>query len=912
MPKRKMSTAKAFKHAICRRTWYLALAAAGATLAALTAAGKTCYYKPDSAGGSGAINAATRWDGDVPDTDDIVYFEPSHFTPNVPMNITISAEDWDYLKRVGRLQPRAATVTITFDLGDEDVSWGGQIYGPGTFVKKGAGAFRMTRDSSVAMSYSGRLIVSNGLFRIGKQYQNLSDGGAPIFEVCSPGVLQLSESMTWARGLCGNGSVTNSVSSSQIQFLTSSDTFEFSGRFLSAIGLSAGTVSALMANKDICHQYFTMDDYERQVTIRLYNGFLGAKKFGMSGESSSFGGGSTDSNRRIHVFDGGYRNAKTGLVNLGTEPQTTDRIIRFINGANGFIFTFDGGVHGGVTLQGEWQNPNAYDSSSHVIPLSFWKDHVTPIYLTGQNADAPCVIAGAVIEDVSTNHLFFTKQGSGTWRFAHHANRQFKTPVAVERGTLEYETIAEAGINCSLGRSTVLSTNWTGTATELIDHAFLVGDGTAATAPDLATFSYVGTSAASCSTRPIGIIGAGRVLNATDQAFYWRGVSAASPGSATLVLDGAAHSNAVDNVTDGQGTLSVEKRGAGTWRMDGALGFSGPVSVKAGKLDLKIAPLYTWYRLTIKAVYNPEMTLAMLGQLAFLSADGTDQTRGKMTYNSAANGNPALLQKGQIAFATSGQQCHTTTPNPGSLFSGTRVELKSSRNPAVTFNSENPNTWISFVIRLPADAEPVVAYDIMTGWYTHSKGVPYGGTPTEWTLEGSQDGVTWNDVPLDSHTGWTTTYYNPGAPNGSYGNNYWLSDATIHTEDPTGFTIASEETTSSIAKLTSLPSVSVAANATLSVDRAIPIHELSYDAADGAGTIKGFSFAENGTLRVTMPGTFAPPMVLGYDFDGCSNVAAISGWSLYVNGSYCGRCCRIRIRNGKISIEPAGMTISFR
>ena len=161
-----MTTARSLDRTPRRRTWYLALAVAGATLAALTAAGKTCYYKPDSAGGSGAIDAATRWDGDVPGTGDTVWFDTSRFTPNVPMNVTISAADWNYLKDVERLQFRNSSVTLTFDLGDEDVSWGGQIYGAGTIVKKGAGAFRMTRDSSVAMSYSGRLIVSNGLFRI--------------------------------------------------------------------------------------------------------------------------------------------------------------------------------------------------------------------------------------------------------------------------------------------------------------------------------------------------------------------------------------------------------------------------------------------------------------------------------------------------------------------------------------------------------------------------------------------------------------------------------------------------------------------------------------------------------------------------------------------------------------------------
>ena len=53
----------------------------------------------------------------------------------------------------------------------------------------------------------------------------------------------------------------------------------------------------------------------------------------------------------------------------------------------------------------------------------------------------------------------------------------------------------------------------------------------------------------------------------------------------------------------------------------------------------------------------------------------------------------------------------------------------------------SPATWPALVIRLPETATaPVVAYDMITGWYDGAD-KPFKWTPTDWTMEGSVDGV---------------------------------------------------------------------------------------------------------------------------------------------------------------------------
>ena len=124
---------------------------------------------------------------------------------------------------------------------------------------------------------------------------------------------------------------------------------------------------------------------------------------------------------------------------------------------------------------------------------------------------------------------------------------KYKGVFAVEAGTLEYESLAEAGSWCSLGFATVLHEPYSGTRddTRSVPYAYLLGNGGTASDADLATFSYVGSSDVNVATRPIALKGAARVRNATNRSFAMRGVTSAEAGIHELVLDGAGDDNAL-------------------------------------------------------------------------------------------------------------------------------------------------------------------------------------------------------------------------------------------------------------------------------------------------------------------------------------------------------------------------------
>ena len=84
--------------------------------------------------------------------------------------------------------------------------------------------------------------------------------------------------------------------------------------------------------------------------------------------------------------------------------------------------------------------------------------------LTGANA-SECVIAGPIKKymDNGTNcNWRFIKKGSGVWRFSNVANTEMAGVIAVENGTLRYDSIADAGRVCSLGYSDQLFEDYTG------------------------------------------------------------------------------------------------------------------------------------------------------------------------------------------------------------------------------------------------------------------------------------------------------------------------------------------------------------------------------------------------------------------------------------------------------------------
>ena len=195
----------------------------------------------------------------------------------------------------------------------------------------------------------------------------------------------------------------------------------------------------------------------------------------------------------------------------------------------------------------------------------------------GSNTVHACVLSGTFPPKSNQKNVFYViKNGTGVWRFADQTSRGSLGVIDVENGTLQFDSIAEKGIACSLGYSTNLFqrahavTYDNGTP---VNYAFVLGgDGTEG------TMEYTGTSVACCSTRPMAIRSKGRFIS--DSARYTlENVYALGEGHKTLTLAGSSdHGNTATDIRDGEGTLDVVKEGSGTWTLRGTNTFTGSLT----------------------------------------------------------------------------------------------------------------------------------------------------------------------------------------------------------------------------------------------------------------------------------------------------------------------------------------------
>ena len=310
----------------------------------------------------------------------------------------------------------------------------------------------------------------------------------------------------------------------------------------------------------------------------------------------------------------------------------------------------------------------------------------------------------------------------------------------------------------------------------------------------------------------------------------------------------------------------------------------------------------TWFRFTVKRLQGESDTQVMLSHFGLFDAEHNDVALG-ITYNPAANGHvKTTLRPGQAAFETS--DCWSSTDANkviDNLFKPyvENMTARWSRNSQIPDPSQ-PDTCPSLVIRLPANVTaPVVAYDMISGWFEYGVIAPFHSAPIDWTLEGSVDGVNWEPVALDSKTGWTTA--------GS-GNNYWLSDATVCTGIAAGFPISTS--TGAPSQTLALGALSVAPLATLSVTGSASVSEL--DLASGAGTLSGVSFADTGTLKVVIPPeagyTYSVPCAL----QDCTGLANLKKWALLVNGEPAEKWAFLRATEDEVFFSRAGFAIFVR
>ena len=230
------------------------------------------------------------------------------------------------------------------------------------------------------------------------------------------------------------------------------------------------------------------------------------------------------------------------------------------------------------------------------------------------------------------------------------------------------------------------------------------------------------------------------------------------------------------------------------------------------------------------------------------------------------------------------------------------------------------NTWVSYVVRLTNGAPAIATYDWANtyGWDSGNKG-GFHWTPCAWSLEGSVDGIHWENVKPDGDDYSITTNNCPAVANDAYfiysGVRYDKNKDSLSDSSPIchsgGYAIQGTSQ-ADYSVLSNVRSVNVVNGATLEADGPLSISNLVVDANDSAGMINGFSFANDCTINVTNAGpglSVELPLVLTDVPEGSVNT---TGWQINVNGatkpSYA-----IRVDgNGQLSLCRPGTMLTVR
>jgi autotransporter-associated beta strand protein len=806
--------------------------------------------------GSGSWADRTRWkDGNVPQAGSQV-----RASPNVP--IYANDDDANILAVIKEvvLEGSGSRLVVT---NEYDLMLPFQIWGEGALEKFGGGTLQYDVGSVSERPYCyGGCVVREGCLRFLSSAGREQKLNGPL-AVYGNGVIELNkENSTTTSGILGDG--TFSCDSERPRDLNiinedASGAYDFSGKLVGDIQV------VLLGGRQLLSCYAN----ENERPARIKGGILCAASFGAGNNTPSSWG-------------------KKELVFVGTENSDVRCAAEYIGGGevtqrpvyvneNSRHVALGGGPRGGLALQG-----TLTVTVQRMTTMEFFGDHVSPCVFDG-NWTVP-----------QGYGVYTLKTGTGTWRFAAadgRSSRQNRGVVATERGTLEYETITEAGTECSLGDATML---YEPDAGEKVDYAYLVGNGDSAPDTASATMRYVGSGDARITTRPVAVRGTAN-FESTSGDLLWSGFFNALAQPGRLVYGGTADNCFAESISDAGGALSLGKSGAGTWTLGGSLTFSGGVSVYGGTLRIQKSDVFSWYRLTIKKLSGASRQEVMLSRIALYSGSDVDQAAG-LRYDPACDGDFRSLSPGCVCLGSSGQSVDPSHPL-GDMF-GVYQKNKNGRwgrEPRKALSLEDPDSWLSVVMRLPKGAQEIVRYDMVSGWM--AAGGPFEATPSDWVLEGSTDGVTWHKIE-EVHTGHNIF---------SGTDNYWLSDAKAATlSDNAGFTVASRRT--GVNAISSLPSLAVAGGAKFGCDEPLVVHALECDAAKGSGAVEGVEFARTGQLRVS--GTLTSGLAVVTHSD-CFSVENVANWAVVHDGKVRSGW-RARAGAGQITLVPAGMRIVVR
>jgi len=622
-------------------------------------------------------------------------------------------------------------------------------------------------------------------------------------------------------------------------------------------------------------------------------GTLCVPKIGMSGKPSSIGTYGT-----IEFRSSG------SLLYLGN-GETTDKIV-YWRAQEAPQTIIDAGAKGGVTFTGAWSQ---YGASSDA------DCRMGRLLLTGSNT-APCVITGRISAQMSfngTNYTtYITKSGSGTWKFANDTNRQ-RGALAVTDGTLQFTSIAEKGVECALGTSTILYEDVFGPRDEsrAVNYAFLLG-GTGA----IPTMEYTGGKVARCSTRPLALTGSGGRFSSsgTGSHLKFAKVHSHDTGKKTLTLGGdSAGFNMISDIAPGKGSVALAKDGPGRWALRGTNVISGTLDVCGGTLEVWDGYAPTWYRLVIKSMHygtlaagSPAYTL----EFAMYDSAGSNRVAG-LSYHlppAIASGttsgwvqpaSASSLAEGEALFhsASGCDVYHYTTAAQvfENLFDGTTGNYWRMLVRSMPTTSDDPSKYVYVVMRLPAGLPPLVRYDMVIGKITSGEAIG------KFAIECSTDGENWmpitDDVTVSTPTSnWLSGDafaaghpYRPGC--GLSVNDTFAEDGASHVMDH-------------VDSVRVAPSAKLVARGARKTAAALTI-----DCSAGVGSIEGFDFAADGYIDLVNvpPGNGALTLPASLSGVSAESLSRLNAYQVTANGSPCRRI--VRITESSITVTPRGLVV---
>ena len=646
-------------------------------------------------------------------------------------------------------------------------------------------------------------------------------------------------------------------------------------------------------------------------------GTIGVASFGMQGAAKSSLG---KQNYQYVAASGG------GFVYLG-EGETTDKSLGIDSkSAKGGMF-IDGGQHGNLQFTGKFLVQNEAS------------DNRQTLYLYGTNDMGECVVNC----QMATN-LYVCKRGLGTWRLADFVSNSYGASLwcdslAVEEGTLKFDSLAEAGTRCSLGYGTRKRLPYWGAYDSSKDRPYSISLGGDLAAN--ATLQYNGAEQNVASTRPIAVTGTG-TLKGHGQPGGILGIAnvwAATAEGGTLVLDGeAGTTNFIANVADSNGVLNVVKKGGGFWRLSGDVDITGDIRAEGGTLEVEnisATATYNWYRVTIRelntyAQGSGERNLFQLQEFAFYDANGNRQglnaTYIKPTAEDLVSGNVyknrsdyLRLEPGTCSRANTGygnyqnlnartleQVFNDNAPTTGNAdYSFVQEGSCGSGTTALQINRNNPDSFYRFVVHLANGTPPIVSYDMAR--YR-------GNVPVCWTIEASTDGLVWDEVAK------VDDYACPASVDG-YTQGYWISNGKTFVKSEVrpyssgcGFPLSASHNSRPGMLASKIRAVGASAGGTLRFTGSpVEVNGLVANTdANSSGVIENASYAASGTLYL---GEVIPQGVTAVSANmrlaDTATRTNVTGWSVVAGGRQ--RGYRIVVgADGEVSVVKRGFILTYK